>query len=122
MVDPCTALKTWLAFGLAFFFDGVRSGNGPIQAGDPHHRQHPWGPTTPIKVADDAVKDGAKLQAEVDVLLERVNDQMSTHRPDFPELSRLTSTGTIPRWWSRDTARVVTEAYTSAARAAARWT
>ena len=63
-----------------------------------------------IKVADAAVTDAAKLQAEVDVLLERVNDQMSTYRPDS-ELSRFNQhKGNTPLVVSRDTARVVTEA------------
>jgi thiamine biosynthesis lipoprotein len=61
-------------------------------------------------VADSAVQDAARLQAEVDVLLERVNDQMSTYRPDS-ELSRFNQhKSNAPVVVSRDTARVVTEA------------
>ncbi|MCS3458092.1 thiamine biosynthesis lipoprotein [Aeromonas sp. BIGb0445] len=62
-----------------------------------------------IKVADDAILDKAKFQADIDQLLELVNDQMSTYRPES-ELSRFNQArNATPVVVSRDTARVVTE-------------
>ena len=75
-----------------------------------------------IKVADSVITDPAKFQAEVDVLLERVNDQMSTYRPDS-ELSRFNQhRGSTPVVVSRDTARVVTEAIHIGRESRGRWT
>lgn len=104
-----SVVKTWLAFGLAFFLTGC--GQETVQSKpEIHITGSTMGTYYSIKVADDAVQDGAKLQAEVDVLLERVNDQMSTYRPDS-ELSRFNQhKDNTPVVVSRDTARVVTEA------------
>ena len=104
-----SVVKTWLAFGLAFFLTGC--GQETVQSKpEIHITGSTMGTYYSIKVADSAVQDAARLQAEVDVLLERVNDQMSTYRPDS-ELSRFNqSRDNKPVVVSRDTARVVTEA------------
>ncbi|MGL5156355.1 MAG: FAD:protein FMN transferase, partial [Aeromonas veronii] len=104
-----SVVKTWLAFGLAFFLTGC--GQETVQSKpEIHITGSTMGTYYSIKVADSAISDPAKLQAEVDVLLERVNDQMSTYRPDS-ELSRFNqSRDNKPVVVSRDTARVVTEA------------
>ena len=119
-----SVVKTWLALGLAFFLTGC--GQESVQSKpEIHITGSTMGTYYSIKVADAAVTDAAvtdaavtdaavtdaaKLQAEVDVLLERVNDQMSTYRPDS-ELSRFNQhKGSTPLVVSRDTARVVTEA------------
>ncbi|KAB0670970.1 FAD:protein FMN transferase ApbE [Aeromonas veronii] len=104
-----SVVKTWLAFGLAFFLTGC--GQETVQSKpEIHITGSTMGTYYSIKVADSSITDPAKLQAEVDVLLERVNDQMSTYRPDS-ELSRFNlSRDNKPVVVSRDTARVVTEA------------
>ncbi|MGL6622872.1 FAD:protein FMN transferase [Aeromonas veronii] len=104
-----SVVKTWLAFGLAFFLTGC--GQETVQSKpEIHITGSTMGTYYSIKVADSAVQDAARLQAEVDVLLERVNDQMSTYRPDS-ELSRFNQhKSNTPVVVSRDTARVVTEA------------
>ncbi|WP_421340685.1 FAD:protein FMN transferase [Aeromonas veronii] len=104
-----SVVKTWLAFGLAFFLTGC--GQEMVQSKpEIHITGSTMGTYYSIKVADSSITDPAKLQAEVDVLLERVNDQMSTYRPDS-ELSRFNlSRDNKPVVVSRDTARVVTEA------------
>ena len=104
-----SVVKTWLAFGLAFFLTGC--GQETVQSKpEIHITGSTMGTYYSIKVADSAVQDAARLQAEVDVLLERVNDQMSTYRPDS-ELSRFNQhRSATPIVVSRDTARVVTEA------------
>ncbi|WP_323891948.1 FAD:protein FMN transferase [Aeromonas allosaccharophila] len=104
-----SVVKTWLAFGLAFFLTGC--GQETVQSKpEIHITGSTMGTYYSIKVADRAISDPAKLQAEVDVLLERVNDQMSTYRPDS-ELSRFNQhRSATPIVVSRDTARVVTEA------------
>lgn len=104
-----SVVKTWLAFGLAFFLTGC--GQETVQSKpEIHITGSTMGTYYSIKVADGAISDPAKLQAEVDVLLERVNDQMSTYRPDS-ELSRFNQhRSATPIVVSRDTARVVTEA------------
>ncbi|MFM5134374.1 FAD:protein FMN transferase [Aeromonas rivipollensis] len=104
-----SVVKTWLALGLAFFLTGC--GQESVQSKpEIHITGSTMGTYYSIKVADATVTDAAKLQAEVDVLLERVNDQMSTYRPDS-ELSRFNQhKGNTPLVVSRDTARVVTEA------------
>ena len=104
-----SVVKTWLAFGLAFFLTGC--GQETVQSKpEIHITGSTMGTYYSIKVADSVISDPAKLQAEVDVLLERVNDQMSTYRPDS-ELSRFNqSRDNKPVVVSRDTARVVTEA------------
>lgn len=104
-----SVVKTWLAFGLAFFLTGC--GQETVQSKpEIHITGSTMGTYYSIKVADDVISDPAKLQAEVDVLLERVNDQMSTYRPDS-ELSRFNQhRDSTPVVVSRDTARVVTEA------------
>ncbi|HHQ4693474.1 TPA: FAD:protein FMN transferase [Aeromonas veronii] len=104
-----SVVKTWLAFGLAFFLTGC--GQEMVQSKpEIHITGSTMGTYYSIKVADSSITDPAKLQAEVDMLLERVNDQMSTYRPDS-ELSRFNlSRDNKPVVVSRDTARVVTEA------------
>ena len=104
-----SVVKTWLAFGLTFFLTGC--GQETVQSKpEIHITGSTMGTYYSIKVADSAVQDAARLQAEVDVLLERVNDQMSTYRPDS-ELSRFNQhKSNTPVVVSRDTARVVTEA------------
>ncbi len=104
-----SVVKTWLAFGLAFFLTGC--GQETVQSKpEIHITGSTMGTYYSIKVADSAISDPAKLQAEVDVLLEWVNDQMSTYRPDS-ELSRFNQhRSATPIVVSRDTARVVTEA------------
>ena len=104
-----SVVKTWLAFGLAFFLTGC--GQETVQSKpEIHITGSTMGTYYSIKVADSTISDPAKLQAEVDVLLERVNDQMSTYRPDS-ELSRFNQhRSATPIVVSRDTARVVTEA------------
>lgn len=116
-----SVVKTWLAFGLAFFLTGC--GQETVQSKpEIHITGSTMGTYYSIKVADDAVQDGAKLQAEVDVLLERVNDQMSTYRPDS-ELSRFNQhKDSTPVVVSRDTARVVTEAIHIGRESRGRWT
>ncbi|HEH9427800.1 TPA: FAD:protein FMN transferase [Aeromonas sobria] len=104
-----SVVKTWLAFGLAFFLTGC--GQESVQTKpEIHITGSTMGTYYSIKVADGIISDPAKLQAEVDVLLERVNDQMSTYRPDS-ELSRFNQhRNATPIVVSRDTAQVVTEA------------
>lgn len=104
-----SVVKTWLAFWLAFFLTGC--GQKTVQSKpEIHITGSTMGTYYSIKVADSTISDPAKLQAEVDVLLERVNDQMSTYRPDS-ELSRFNQhRSATPIVVSRDTARVVTEA------------
>ncbi|KRW61761.1 thiamine biosynthesis lipoprotein [Aeromonas allosaccharophila] len=104
-----SVVKTWLAFGLAFFLTGC--GQETVQSKpEIHITGSTMGTYYSIKVADSTISDPAKLQAEVDLLLERVNDQMSTYRPDS-ELSRFNQhRSATPIVVSRDTARVVTEA------------
>ena len=107
-------VKTWLAFGLAFFLAGC--GQEKIQT-KPESQQseiqltgNTMGTHYSIKVVGGAIQDAAKLQAEVDVLLARVNGQMSTYDPDS-ELSRFNRHRSgAPMVVSSDTARVVTEA------------
>ena len=92
-----SVVKTWLAFGLAFFLTGC--GQETVQSKpEIHITGSTMGTYYSIKVADSAVQDAARLQAEVDVLLERVNDQMSTYRPDS-ELSRFNQHKSNTLWW-----------------------
>ncbi|MGL4717229.1 MAG: FAD:protein FMN transferase [Aeromonas sp.] len=104
-----SVIKTWLALGLAFFLTGC--GQETVQTKpEIHITGSTMGTYYSIKVADHAISDTATFQAEIDLLLERVNDQMSTYRPDS-ELSRFNQHGAAtPMVVSRDTARVVTEA------------
>lgn len=104
-----SAVKTWLALiGLAFFLTGC--GQEKVNTGpEIHITGSTMGTYYSIKVADKIAKTPEAFQAEVDALLERVNDQMSTYRPDS-ELSRFNQTrDSKPVVVSRDTARVVTE-------------
>ena len=104
MVNQCTVLKTWLAFGLAFFLTGCGQEQTVQSKPEIHITGSTMGTYYSIKVADSVITDPAKFQAEVDVLLERVNDQMSTYRPDS-ELSRFNQhRGSTPVVVSRDTA------------------
>lgn len=103
-----SVVKTWLAFGLAFFLAGCGQENVKTHP-EIHITGSTMGTYYSIKVADDAIQDEASFQTEVDELLERVNDQMSTYRPES-ELSRFNqSRDNRPVVVSRDTARVVTE-------------
>ncbi|MHA2756529.1 FAD:protein FMN transferase [Aeromonas dhakensis] len=105
-----SVVKTWLAFGLAFFLTGCGQEQTVQSKPEIHITGSTMGTYYSIKVADNVITDPAKFQAEVDVLLERVNDQMSTYRPDS-ELSRFNQhRSSTPVVVSRDTARVVTEA------------
>lgn len=104
-----SVVKTWLAFGLAFFLTGCGQDTAPSRP-EIHITGSTMGTYYSIKVADKVITDQAKFQAEIDTLLERVNDQMSTYRPDS-ELSRFNQHGNAtPVVVSQDTARVVTEA------------
>ena len=105
-----SVVKTWLAFGLAFFMTGCGQESTVQSKPEIHITGSTMGTYYSIKVADNVISDAAKFQAEVDVLLERVNDQMSTYRPDS-ELSRFNQHhSSTPVVVSRDTARVITEA------------
>ncbi|MCL1037289.1 FAD:protein FMN transferase [Shewanella submarina] len=77
-------LGKWLAFvGLAFFIAACSS-PAKLQS----YSGNTMGTTYHIKlVPNDSLPDAQLLQAEIDLALEQVNDQMSTYRPDS-ELSR----------------------------------
>ncbi|WP_065188094.1 FAD:protein FMN transferase [Shewanella woodyi] len=101
-----TAVK-WLAFiGLAFFISACSKPVEIISLSG-----NTMGTTYHIKVVPNAqVPEPNLLQAEIDLALEKVNDQMSTYRPNS-ELSRFNSsdfeeTVTV----SADTATVIKEA------------
>ncbi|MGL4350165.1 MAG: FAD:protein FMN transferase [Plesiomonas shigelloides] len=104
-----SVVKTWLAFGLAFFLAGCNQEAVQTKP-EIHITGSTMGTYYSIKVADGVVSDGAQLQANVDKLLEKVNDQMSTYRPDS-ELSRFNQhRSATPVVVSQDTAKVVAEA------------
>ncbi|MGL5040390.1 MAG: FAD:protein FMN transferase, partial [Aeromonas sp.] len=104
-----SVVKTWLAFGLAFFLVGCNQETVQSKP-EIHITGSTMGTYYSIKVADGVVSDAAQLQANVDKLLEKVNDQMSTYRPNS-ELSRFNQhRSATPVIVSRDTAKVVTEA------------
>ncbi|ACA87875.1 FAD:protein FMN transferase [Shewanella woodyi] len=101
-----TAVK-WLAFiGLAFFISACSKPVEIISLSG-----NTMGTTYHIKVVPNAqLPEPNLLQAEIDLALEKVNDQMSTYRPNS-ELSRFNSsdfeeTVTV----SADTATVIKEA------------
>ncbi|QFU21720.1 FAD:protein FMN transferase [Shewanella eurypsychrophilus] len=99
-------LVNWLALvWLAFFVSGC-SQPAPIIS----LSGNTMGTTYHIKVVPSAkLPEANLLQAEIDIALEKVNDQMSTYRPDS-ELSRFNSMGheeTITV--SKDTAFVIAE-------------
>ncbi|MDO2947134.1 FAD:protein FMN transferase [Aeromonas simiae] len=103
------AVRTWLAlFGLAFFLTGC--GQEKVQTRpEIHITGSTMGTYYSIKVADPVIPDVKAFQTQIDLLLERVNDQMSTYRPES-ELSRFNqSRDNRPVVVSRDTARVVIE-------------
>ena len=79
-----TTLANWLVLmGLAFFVSGCSSQDEVIALSG-----STMGTTYHIKVANSkGLPDAQLLQAEIDMALEQVNDQMSTYRPDS-ELSR----------------------------------
>ena len=79
-----TTLANWLVLmGLAFFVSGCSSQDEVIALSG-----STMGTTYHIKVVNsERLPDVQLLQAEIDVTLEQVNDQMSTYRPDS-ELSR----------------------------------
>lgn len=94
---------------------GIAAGCTDPAAAPTSSRLHLTGATmgTSYSIRLAALPDGVtaeELQSEVDVRLERVNDQMSTWRPDS-ELSRFNRSD-APDWFkvSADTVRVVTEA------------
>ncbi|WP_261925034.1 FAD:protein FMN transferase [Shewanella sp. NFH-SH190041] len=99
-------LAHWLAFiGLAFFVSGCSAPVEQISL-----TGNTMGTTYHIKVVpNDKLPDPALLQAEIDMALEKVNDQMSTYRPNS-ELSRfnqlaLAQSVTV----SPDTVKVINE-------------
>ncbi|MBW8186365.1 FAD:protein FMN transferase [Shewanella nanhaiensis] len=101
-----TAVK-WLAFiGLAFFISACSKPVEIISLSG-----NTMGTTYHIKVVPNAqLPEPNLLQAEIDLALEKVNDQMSTYRPNS-ELSRFNSSGfeeTVTV--SADTATVIKEA------------
>ncbi|TVL43189.1 thiamine biosynthesis lipoprotein [Shewanella algae] len=79
-----TTLANWLVLmGLAFFVSGCSSQDEVIALSG-----STMGTTYHIKVVNSkSLPDAQLLQAEIDMALEQVNDQMSTYRPDS-ELSR----------------------------------
>ncbi|WP_394147571.1 FAD:protein FMN transferase [Shewanella atlantica] len=99
-------LVNWLALiGLAFFVSGCTQPTEIISLSG-----STMGTTYHIKVVpNEQLPEANLLQAEIDLALEKVNDQMSTYRPDS-ELSRFNrmsheETVTI----SKDTASVIAE-------------
>jgi len=99
-------LVNWLALvWLAFFVSGCSQSAQIISLSG-----NTMGTTYHIKVVQsEQLPEASLLQAEIDLALEKVNDQMSTYRPDS-ELSRFNSMGheeTISV--SKDTAFVINE-------------
>lgn len=87
---------TWLALGLAMSLTGCTppatpSATPAVKRSAEHPELQLRGSTMgtyySVKAADLPVGDAATFQREIDALLEQVNDQMSTYRPDS-ELSR----------------------------------
>ncbi|MCL1058292.1 FAD:protein FMN transferase [Shewanella gelidimarina] len=99
-------LVNWLALiGLAFFISGCSKPTEVISLSG-----NTMGTTYHIKVVrSESLPDVQLLQAEIDMALEKVNDQMSTYRPSS-ELSQFNQlTRNVQMEVSADTAKVVAE-------------
>ncbi|GAA4500734.1 FAD:protein FMN transferase ApbE [Pseudaeromonas paramecii] len=95
--------------GLAFLLTGC-NGQSDAVTQELHITGNTMGTYYSIKVADGVVPDAKTFQAEVDKRLERVNDLMSTYRPEstlsrFNQSQELTPFAVEP-----EVAKVVTEA------------
>ncbi|WP_409420756.1 FAD:protein FMN transferase [Pseudaeromonas sp. ZJS20] len=95
--------------GLAFLLAGCNGQSDGVSQ-ELHITGNTMGTYYSIKVADGVVPDAKAFQAEVDKRLERVNDLMSTYRPQstlsrFNQFEELTPFTVEP-----DVAKVVTEA------------
>lgn len=104
------SLKQWLALlGLAIFLSAC--GQHPVEDSAVYLQGHTMGTTYHITLADPKPGvDKAELQQQLDLLLEQLNQQMSTYRPES-ELSRFNrAAAEFDFAVSSETAKVITEA------------